>query len=176
MPYRGGTKEWSNRYFMTGGNWTGLAEFEDIADWLAGNEAFCYGAKSVQKEAVAYGIGSDLPVFSKTLTEAGQSLPGSAHSAAPGDAAAFLRFTTDRRSVKNHPIYLSKWYHSCWIDEAVSEDQLHGDNRQAIVAFANALLAGIQAGDHTRKLCGPYGAVAQQQSVDQYVRHRDFVS
>lgn len=174
MPYEGGTKVWSNRYFFTGDDPSNSASWLALFNARKTDESILIPPSVSINGWVGYNAGSDVPVASGSASIAGLSVPGSAHSAAPGDCAAVTRFSTDQRSLKNHPIYLYKFVHGVWIDEAVSNDKLHGDQKNSIETSYQAWITGYTVDGTVRHLCGPRGAVALTRLVNTYIRHRDF--
>jgi hypothetical protein len=172
--YRGTTQPWSNRYFFApASDWTD-STFATIYAWLEAAEKLCLPSTVNYVEAVGYNAGSEVPVKSATLSGTG-SAGGTGGTLAPGDAAAVIRFSTDQRSVKNHPIYLFKYFHGVMFDTAGSHDDLQPLMKTNLQTLIATLLAGHNDGTQVRQLCGPRGAVAQAGIVLNHVRHRDFV-
>lgn len=176
MPYRGGTKEYSNRYFFTGDDFT-LSQFQTLADALRDEEKVLYsnaGSDVTITGAVQYDAGSDVPVATRSYSTAGTgSALGGTQS--PGDCAAVVRFSTDQRTSKNHPIYLFKYIKPG--RQQVSEttaDLLPTAFKSALDTYGSHLVAGLSDGTSTRHVCGPFGAVALDHLTETYVSHRDF--
>jgi hypothetical protein len=125
------------------------------------------------QEAIGYAAGSEVPVFSKTYTDTG-TLTLTGLRRAPGDCAAMLLYTTDQRSVKNHPIYLYNWFHDAYHADADAPDILSTVQKTAILEYADDWMAGFSDGVVSHVRCGPRGAVALTSYVDGNIRHRDF--
>jgi hypothetical protein len=176
MPYRGDTRTTSNRYFFNGPSTFTSGQFTTMADWLVDEEKVLISTSSSAQitEAIHYDAGSDVPVATRTYTQAGTaSSPGG--TTAPGDCANLVRFSTTQRTSKNHPIYLFKYWKPARC--AVSEngaDAVPSAFVTLLQTYGNDLVAGHSDGTQTRKLCGPYGAVAQGAFVETEITHRDF--
>jgi hypothetical protein len=172
FPYRGGTKEWSCRYFLTGSDFTS-GQFDTLADAITADEKIIYGNEVTITEAVGYNAGSDVPVFTKSYAITG-TLATSGSYRLPGDSAVMVRYSTDQRTSKNHPIYLWNWYHGArGATGDVGDDLLTLQHTHA-EDFAAAAVAGWSDGTTTRHKCGPRGAVALGYFVNAYTHHRDF--
>lgn len=174
FPYEGGTKQWSNRYFFTGSNPLGTAGWQEVVDALSPNENGIYLPNVQQIQAVGYNAGSDVPVFDVPLAVAGRRVNGVQHVDAPGDCAAIIRWSTDQRSVKNHPIYLFKYYHGCDIDLGSDGDTLSPSMHTGLTNYVTNIKDGWVVDGTLRQHCGPRGAVALVGTVEPYIRHRDF--
>lgn len=179
-PYRGTSRTFSNRYHFEGDVPPDNAAWTTFADAIVAAEKTIYDSTTEIVEAIGNDAASASPtnphgnaVFSKVYTTAGTWSGASGAIWQPGDAAAYLRYSTPARSKKNHPVYLSNYFHGVWGSPG-NPDEVSGPQRTAIEAYAADWLAGFNDGaeDHVR--CGPHGAVALVATVDLYVRHRDF--
>src|SRR4051812_43203994 len=110
LPYQGGTKLWSNRYHFTGGTPADSTAWTHFADAVVANEKLGMFTDLQIHTVLGYAPTSEVPVFQKTYDVAGTYAP-STRLPVPGDCAIVLKYTTDQRSTKNHPIYLFKFHH-----------------------------------------------------------------
>lgn len=172
FPYRGGSRVWSNRYFFTGANLT-HAQFLALVTALTDDEKILFGSEVSITEAIRYDAGSDVPVESESLSIAG-TLNETNTQAIPGESVILARFSTDRRTSKNHPIYLFKYWHGARKANGDPGDNLLTLQYNHAVDVATDMVAGYSDGSTTRHVCGPFGAVALGFVVSPYIHHRDF--
>lgn len=174
-PYKGGTREWGNRYFFNSTVAMTTAVFEALADWLVTGEIKdVITTASTIIEAVGYDAGSDVPTHSKTYTQAGTAAPTTGEAIAPLEVVTLWRFTTTQRTTKNHPVYLFKYMHNQIISRSTNPELVVSGRRTFQTAVCADLIAGHTTGGTTYKLAGPHGAVAQTGACEQYFTHRDF--
>lgn len=172
-PYEGGTKTWSTRFYLTGGAWQDATHFNTLADAIQADLHTITTTETTIVEAIGYDPGSFLPVFTKSYGTAGsQTLDGP--SFAPLECCYLLKFTTDARSSKNHPIYLFNYIHNAMVDSATTPETPRASARSAWTTRCAELVAGYSDGTLTRKRCGPRGAVAQSGACEPMLTHRDF--
>ena len=173
FPYRGGQQQWSNRYYFVGNPAPTDSEFLGLYDALRANEELVASARTTILHGIGYHAGSDVPVW-----QGGASFPGTMapapNPAAPGDCAAVVRWTTDQRSIKNHPIYLFNYYHDVYVTEGADADTLVNMQHTRLQSYAQDWAAGIVVGANTLKRCGPRGAVGLVGTCNPLVTHRDF--
>lgn len=174
--YEGGTKDWSNRYYFTSGNFTNESEFDAFADAVVAAEAVCLTDNTQIVEVIGYNAGTDMPRFSKTYTTTGAVVGATGRAHSPLQVCALVRFDTTQRTTKNHPIYLFKYYHGPMHLTTQPYEALADESKNPIQTYANNWVSGFSDGTHTRTLCGPFGAVAQAATVEDNVSHRDFLS
>jgi hypothetical protein len=179
--YRGSTKLWSNRYHFTGPLTLTTAQWTALSDAITAAEKLCHIAAVTIVETVGNDATSATStnlngnsVFSKTYALAGTAALSNFKSE-PGDVAAVLRFTTDARSVKNHPIYLFKFFHGVSGDSAGDRDHVNPDQIGLYNAYGASWIAGFSDGVNSRVLCGPHGAVALTRACKDLLTHRDLV-
>jgi hypothetical protein len=178
--YRGATRTYGNRYHFEGALPADSAAWTTLADNIVAAEKATIQSSSHIVEAVGYNAGTatstnphGIAVFTKTYTTAGTFTPGGGDSQAPGDAAAFVRYSTTARSSRNHPVYLANYYHNVF-SATGDPDALSSTQKSAFETYASAWLTGFTDGTAPRERCGPRGAVAVSRRVDPFIRHRDF--
>lgn len=175
MPFKGGVRVWSNRYHFTGGTPADLGSWTALATAVVNLEKTIYSNELTITGFVGYDPGSDVPVASGPFSVVGTLgfVAGTART--PGEVAAVLRWSTDARTVKNHPIYLFKYFHGAFVQSVAGEqDLLEPSQGTAILAYGNDWITGITGGGVTAKIASPEGAHGVTPTVKQYVSHRDF--
>lgn len=175
--YRGVARQFSNRYHFSGGtpadssHWTTFSDAVVTAEKAIFNAESADGAKIIA--TVGYEAGSEIPVFNKTYATDGTLGQGSALGN-PGDVAFLVRYSTNARSSKNHPIYLFNYYHACLAQGSQAfNDQMNGPQRTAAQTYASSWISGFSDGTHTLKRSGPNGDDATGSLVELLVTHRD---
>lgn len=173
--YRGSARQWSNRYFFSGGIPADNAAWDLLFDALVAAERGNYPSVVTVTDAHGYLAPSDVAVASKAYSFAG-TLGGSGVRT-PGDCAAVLRQATTKRSTKNHPVYCFSYFH-CAMRSAASQDVLDSTQVSALSAFGNMWVAGITASGlgFTAKRCTPDGALVTGALAEPFVGHRDFIN
>ncbi len=171
-PRRGGTVNWSNRWFFTGSNFTG-GQFTALVALLQAEYTLVVPTTSTIIEYTRYDSGSDVPVTTNSVSVAG-TLAATGRQYLPSDCAVLMRFSTSQRTSKNHPIYLFKYFHAVMEDTSGNGESVATLQKSRYDAFANDAVSGFNDGTSTRHITGPYGAVAIGQTVSAYVHHRDF--
>jgi hypothetical protein len=173
VPFKGGTREWSNRYHFDGTSPANSTQWTTLADAVVTAEKHCYNSWIHLVRAVGYIGGSEVPVFSKDYS----AITGDAgYSDTPNAAevAALVRYSTTKRSSKNHPVYLFNYYHGAYTISATENDFLSTDQKADLEAYADLWLAGFSDGAHTHHRTGPDQTLATARFVEPYVTHRDF--
>lgn len=171
--FRGGVREWSNRYHFDGttpadsGHWTTLSDAVVTAEKAVLNS----GVTIVRTQG--YSPGSDVPVFTKTYTTAGTAAPGTPVWQA-GEVVALVRYSTATRTSKNHPLYLFSYYHGVAAPNTGPFDTLHSTFVTNHQTYAAAWIAGFSDGTATHHRTGPNGDVATGSYVNPLMTHRDF--
>lgn len=180
--YRGSTRLWSNRYHLTGPETITDAHFSTLADLIVADELPCYSGVVTVVEATWSDASTatstnvhGITTHTKTYSSVG-TLDATGGSRLPGDCAVMLKFGTDARSTKNHPIYLFSWYHDAFRDTSSTIDTVLATQVTNINEFGQDCLDGWNDGADTRLRCGPRGAVALSRTCSAVVRHRDFPS
>jgi len=178
--YRGATKRFANRYHFEGALPIDDAHWTTLANHITDDEVAIYTDDVTIVEVTGYDAStasSTNPhgdaVFTLAMSKAGTGTWSAGGSMCPGDCAIFVRYGTPARSVKNHPIYLSNYYHGAW-NGVGGGDDVQTDQLALVEAYATQWLTGYTDGTVVRPRCGPRGAVATSRVVSPVVRHRDF--
>ncbi len=171
--YRGGTKQWSNRYHFSGGTPSGSSAWQALIDDIVDAESNYMPTSTTIVEGLGYDAGSDLAAFSKAYTTAGL-LALTSKSKTPLECAVLLRYSTTQRTSKNHPVYLFNYFHDALYTTGSSPDSVNSTQKSDLEAYGTLWLAGFPRATPTYVRAGPNGAVAQSRQVDVYITHRDF--
>jgi hypothetical protein len=112
-------------------------------------------------------------VFSKTYSIAGTVSPSGEEIQAP-EVVALARWSTSKRSAKNHPVYLFNYFHGVLTHSATEISWLLNAQKTAIQSYLDGWISGYSDGSHTHHRTGPDGTLATSVVVENYVTHRDF--
>lgn len=175
-PYKGGTHQWSNRHHFAGGTPADLSHWTTFVNAVVAAEKLCMATTVTYVEAVCYEAGSDLPVHTITLSGTGARGGSTGEVVFPLQTAALIRWSTDQRTSKNHPIYLFSYMHSILSHTGSDYELVEAAQLGTIQTYAAAWVSGFSDGTNTLKRAGPNGAVALGSFVPTHVTHRDFVS
>jgi len=173
ISWKGLIQEWSNRYHFDGGAPADATKWETLADAVVAAERHCFKSWIPFTEAVGYAAGSDVPAFQKVYTVSGDATTPAGDVQAP-EVAALVRFTTNARTSKNHPIYLFNYYHGVYCTSSTNPDWLENNQKGLFDTYAGAWLAGFSDGSVVHHRAGPNGDLALTKLVEPYVTHRDF--
>jgi hypothetical protein len=173
IPWKGGTQSWSNRYHFDGTTPADSTHWQTLADAITTAEKAIYAPWIHITDAVGYGPGSDVPVFSHSYTPiAGTgSFSGDVQAA---EVVALCRFTTAKRSSKNHPVYLFNYWHGVYANSATENDLLLASQKTAMETYAAAWITGFSDGSSSHHRAGPDGTLATARVLETYLTHRDF--
>jgi len=173
ISWKGGIQEWSNRYHFDGGVPSDDTHWTTLADAIVTAERACFRSWIPFKEAVGYDGSTEVPVFQKTYAVSGSDTSFAGDVQAP-EVAALVRYTTAKRTSKNHPVYLFNYYHGVYCNSSVNPDSLLAAQKTAFETYATAWLTGFSDGAATHKRTGPDGTAAIIRVCEGYVTHRDF--
>jgi hypothetical protein len=173
--YRGGLRNFSNRYHFTGGVPADSTHWTTFSDAVVTAEKAIYGSASgvTLIQTVGYDAGSDVPVFTKSYATAATGTLTN-YGVTPGDVAALVRYSTAARTSKNHPIYLFNYYHAAAYQTGGSADVPNVDQKTAMGTYADLWISGISDGTSSKHRSSPNGALATGRFIEPYLRHRDF--
>lgn len=172
--WRGVTKQWGQLYHFDGPTtWASQGQFDTFCTALWNSMKVYIPARNTCTTMTAYNAGSFLPVFTHSISAAG-TYTDTSNPQAPGEACMLMRFLTDARSTKNHPIYLYKWFHGMQTNGSTAPDVLRAGIASTAAGGVSDLIAGFSDGTNTRKYCGPRGAVAQTGTVESDLHMREF--
>lgn len=173
---RGITKNVTNRFHFSGGTPADDASWATFADAVVADLAPALSSESEIIRADGYAAGSDVAVWSKAYTTPGALTPSTTAPAVPGFCCALLRWSTDQRTTKNHPIYLFSYVHGVIASGITGANiaNLKSNCLTALQSFATKWWnAGYSDGTNTYHRAGPNGAVALSSTVDTFIRDHD---
>ena len=173
--FKGGTRQWSNRYHFNGGTPADSTHWNTLFDAITAAEKLVHLAPITIVNAIGYAAGSEVPVASKTYSLAGTYGGAAGNTQGPGECAALIRWSTAARSVKNHPIYCFAYMHGAQHGTGAGvTDVLNTAQKTLYQTYATAWLTGFSDGTITATRATPQGHGCTGQICEEYVTHRDF--
>ena len=164
--YRGAPEEWSNTYFMTGDLPSSPASWKTLADAVIAEEKLCYTSRTSVVRAIGHQAGQSVAVWSYDYAAASASVPGTLTPTNPtsfqgGDAALWLRWSTDRLTSRGKPIYLRSYFHDVYGGaSSATADVADVAQKAALLEYGQDWVAGFTDGDGvTHVRAGPHGVV-----------------
>jgi hypothetical protein len=157
IPFEDGTTQTSNRFYLTtpsgpqspanDGQWDTLAiNFSD--DFLG-----ILGPWATLDQIVGYDIGDDVGVKVYDYGSAGTHNPTPSRPALPAQCCSLMKWTTDERTSRNHPIYLWNYVHAQGYyepdpEKVAAQDALHDFGEKLTLSGS-----GFSDGVHTWHKC-----------------------
>lgn len=175
FPFKGGTRAYSNRYHFNGGTPADATHWHTLMDNVVTAEKAVHFAGVTITEVVGYAAGSDVPVATKNYTTAGTLTGVGSNSYPPGEVAALLRWSTNARSTKNHPIYCFAYFHHILVGAGSSNcDLIDANLKTALNTYGTAWVSGFSDGTITAVRATPQAAACTGAIAEEYATHRDF--
>lgn len=174
--FKNGIRLWSNRYHFLGGTPADATHWHTLMDAITASEKTTLTNRNTIVQAVGYDAGSDVPVASKTYSLVGTLTAAGGSVAAPGEVVGLIRYSTNARTTKNHPIYCFNYMHGVDVQSASYNvvDSLDATTKTAFLAYTASWIAGFSDGTITATRSSPRGAAATGAIVEEFVTHRDF--
>lgn len=173
ISWKGGLREWSNRYHFDGTTPADSTHWTTLADAIVTAEKAIFHASISIVRAVGYEPSNDTSVFIKDYTTAG-TFTSSDIELIPAECAALGRWTTAKRSSKNHPVYLFNYWHGALVHAATTPDTLLAAQKTAMETYGASWITGFSDGAVTHHRAGPDSTLAVTMQAEPYVTHRDF--
>lgn len=177
VPSRASAKNVSNRWHFLGGTPSGPTAWEALFAAIQTDFIACISTECSLVRFDGFPAGSDVAAHSQNVSDSGTAEIGEGGSAAvSGFCCALIRWSTDQKTSKNHPIYLFSYVHGILADAASSpgaQELSTGQSLAPLEALASGWIAGYSDGTNTYTRAGPNGAAALDSFVDPYIREHE---
>ena len=177
--YRNAPEEWSNTYFFNGTLPASPTSWKVLADAVIAEEKNCYTSKTQVVRAIGHKAGDSVAVWSYDYAAGSGVIPGTlvpvtGNLQQAGDAAAWLRWSTDQLTSRGKPIYLRSYFHDVYAHQEPNDaDLLDATQKTNLEEYGADWVAGFADGDavnHTR--AGPHGVSGLVAVASTYITTR----
>jgi hypothetical protein len=172
--YRGGSKQWSMRWFFRPG------VPADLTAWTALINAIKVDVRAIVSPSTQLDTvdclvaGTEVPLHTVSVSQAGTFVV-SGRIPMPLETCMLARWGTDARTSKNHPIYLFNYVHDVYrAPSETDHEKLDPDQRGSLDGWLTRSISGYSDGSNVYHRCGPNGASATTKTLPTYFTHRDF--
>jgi len=171
ITYRGAPEEYSNTYHFDGGPPATQAAWLTFDNNVRAAEKAIYRTGHVViKRTIGYASDETPAEWARTFdTQCTGAYNG---LLTPGDCAVWIRYQTDRRDSRGHPVFLRNYYHPAYHDDPGAVDSVAAGQRAALSIYAAAWVAGFSDGSVTHKRTGPDSLGATAHGVAVYIGRR----
>lgn len=169
--YRGSPEEWTNTYHFTNDAPTTQTRWKALADAIIAAEKLVFDSNCSVTSAYGHKAGVKTRDWFWDYAAHATSVPGTfavgAGTRQAGDAALWLRWSTDQLTSKGKPIYLRSYYHSVFAagGAATTVDNAFSNQKTALETYGAAWITGFSDGTVTHARSGPNGAVGLAPSL-----------
>jgi hypothetical protein len=155
--YRGATEEWSNQYHLNA-HPSDAAGWRTLVDALVALERHVYSNHVSIIRALCYENTDDASVYTYTLADFAGNVLGDLSAGAlypvSGDDACWVRWDSGHISSTGKKVYLRKYFHDVFYDDAAHRDYVATAQRTALETFGTAMLATFSS---TYRMTDPNG-------------------
>jgi len=170
--YRGANESWANTYHFSGGTPADLSAWTALVTALKNAEAPMLTTNTHYDRAVCYANDSDPAVHIIALSGTG-GRTAAGQNFATGDSAFWVRWGSDKRDSRGHPIYARCYYHDVLYGNAFGGDAWYSAQATDAATFGAALLSGLSdGGSNTYVRCLPDGTVCNSHAQSTYIGRR----